>query len=105
MDLRVLEADVEAVSVGYAARHGIQRTDEWLVLKLKEEVGELTQAFLARSGQARGKGVEPEALEYAFRAEVADVFAQVLLIAHRFGVDLPKEVDAKWLVWKPAGSA
>lgn len=86
--------------MGYAARNGIDRTDEWLVLKLNEEVGELTQAFLARSGQSRDRGLSGEEVEVAFRAEVADVFAQVLLIAHRFNVDVLKEVDEKWLVWK-----
>ena len=53
MDVQELSDEVEEVSAFYAERHGIDRTPEWFVLKLGEEVGELTQAFLARSGQAR----------------------------------------------------
>lgn len=86
----------------YAKRHIIDRTDDWFVLKLNEEVGELTQAYLARSGQARDKGRTPVELNEHFRAEVADVLAQVLLIAERFEIDLADEVKRKWLVWKPA---
>jgi NTP pyrophosphatase (non-canonical NTP hydrolase) len=97
-----LSDDVEAVSAYSAQRHDIQRTDDWFVLKLNEEVGELTQAYLARAGQARDKGRTGAELDQDFRSELADVLAQVLLIARRFDVDLTAEVDRKWLVWKPS---
>ncbi|HWU31715.1 MAG TPA: pyrophosphatase [Humibacter sp.] len=102
MQIEDLQHEVESVSDYYAKRHIIDRTDDWFVLKLNEEVGELTQAYLARSGQARDKGRTPVELNEHFRAEVADVLAQVLLIAERFEIDLADEVKRKWLVWKPA---
>lgn len=88
---------VEAVSSKYASRHGITRDDTWFVLKLQEEVGELTQAYLMRAGQARDKGHTPDQLDDAFRAEMADVLAQLLVMARHHGVDLEAEVDRKWL--------
>lgn len=102
MEINALSADVEAVSAFYAERHDIDRTDDWFVLKLNEEVGEFTQAYLARAGQARDKGRTRAEIEGDFRAELADVFAQVLLLARRFDVDLNEEVARKWLVWKPS---
>jgi len=45
--LASLSARVEQVSAGYAREFGIQRDDDWFVLKLAEEVGELTSAYLA----------------------------------------------------------
>lgn len=101
MDIVALKDEVEAVSALYAERHDITRTDDWFILKLGEEVGELTQAYLARSGQAREKGRSVPQREQDFRAELSDVLAQVLLIAHRFDVDLEEEIALKWLVWKP----
>lgn len=101
MDLRKLSDDVEAVSRSYAEKHRIDRTDTWLLLKLQEEVGELTQAFLMRAGQARDKGFSPDQLDVAFRAELADVFCHVLLLARYHGVDLAAEVERKWLPWHP----
>lgn len=92
---------MEAVSAYYARQHGIDRTDSWFLLKLQEELGELTQAFLMRSGQARDKGHPPEQLDAGFRAELADVFCQVLLLARHHGVDLVAETERKWLVWHP----
>lgn len=102
MQIDELSDEVEAVSAHYAERHDIDRTDDWFVLKLNEEVGELTQAYLARAGQARDKGRSDVELERDFRAELADVLAQVLLIARRFDVDLQDEVARKWLVWRPS---
>ncbi|MGN6325207.1 pyrophosphatase [Pseudolysinimonas sp.] len=100
MELEDLQNDIEGVSAYYAERHRIDRTDDWFVLKLNEEVGELTQAYLARTGQARDKGRGPEERDADFRAEVADVLAQVLLVAERFDIDLADEIARKWLIWR-----
>lgn len=51
MQIYELSNEVERVSAFYAERHGIDRTDDWFVLKLNEEVGELTQAYLAAPGR------------------------------------------------------
>jgi NTP pyrophosphatase (non-canonical NTP hydrolase) len=102
MDLEKLADEVEAVSDIYARKHSIERTDTWFLLKLQEEVGELTQAFLMMTGQARDKGRSASELNDDFRAEVADVFSQVLLLARHHGIDLEAAVAEKWLVWNPA---
>jgi NTP pyrophosphatase (non-canonical NTP hydrolase) len=99
MDLRLLADDLEAVSRLYAEQFGIDRDDNWFVLKLQEEVGELTQAFLMRAGQARDKGLSPGELDREFRAELSDVLAQVLIMARHFDVDVQDELELKWL-WR-----
>ena len=50
--LQLLADELETVSCLYAERYGIDRDDNWFVLKLREEVSELTKAFLMRAGQA-----------------------------------------------------
>lgn len=97
VDLRELTDAVEAVSRSYARRHGIEQDATWFLLKLQEEVGELTQAFLMRTGQARDKGLSEQEIDERFRAELADVLCQVLVLARCHGVDLAAEVDRKWL--------
>ncbi len=101
MDLRLLEDDLEAVSRLYAEQFSIDRDDSWFVLKLHEEVGELTQAFLMRAGQARDKGLSPAELDREFRAELSDVLAQVLIMARHFNVDMQGELERKWLSQNP----
>lgn len=66
------------------------------------QIDELTQAHLARAAQARGAARSEAERGADFRAELADVLAQVLLIARRFDVDPQDEVAREWLVWKPS---
>jgi NTP pyrophosphatase (non-canonical NTP hydrolase) len=101
MDLKQLTEEVEAVSRTYAERNGFERDATWLLLKLQEEVGELTQAFLRKTGQGRAKGRTPEEIETSFRSELADVLGHVLLLARHQGIDLQAEVESKWLSRNP----
>lgn len=100
MELKDLADELEIISRVYERRYGVERTDDWLVLKLHEEVGELTQAYLAASGRSRDRGSTGDGLDAAFRAELADVLAQLLLVARRFDVDLEAEVERKWFRWR-----
>ena len=102
MNLQQLTDEVVTVSDIYAGKFGIERDDAWYLLKLQEEIGELTQAFLMRSGQARDKGRSAEEIDSGFRGELADVLCHVLLMAQHHGVDLQAEVERKWLPWNPA---
>jgi NTP pyrophosphatase (non-canonical NTP hydrolase) len=97
MDLRELTAQVEQVSRQYAADFGIDRNSDWQILKLHEEVGELTQVHLMREGQARSKGLSAPDLEEKFAAEIADVICHALLVARHHNVDLESAIEQKWL--------
>lgn len=97
MDVQQLSEAVESVSQIYAETYNIERDAIWFILKLQEEVGELTQSYLMLTGKARVKGKSSEEIHADFYQEVADVFCQVLLLAKFYGVDLEKEIDSKWL--------
>ncbi|MEV6598804.1 pyrophosphatase [Actinoplanes sp. NPDC051346] len=101
MDLVRLTDNAEEISQAYARRHDITRDAAWFLLKLQEEVGELTQAFLMRTGQARPKGHSAQEIDELFQGELADVLCHVLLLARHHGVDLEEAVERKWLAWLP----
>jgi NTP pyrophosphatase (non-canonical NTP hydrolase) len=105
MDLSKLGAEIEAISIRYAEKYDIDRDNNWFVLKLQEELGELIQSYLMMTGQARSKGKTVEEIRRDFEHEIADVFCHILLLAQFNGVDLAKAIDEKWLVWnkEPAG--
>lgn len=100
MDIEQVSQAVEHVSQVYAERFQIERDANWFVLKLQEEVGELVQAYLMLIGKARAKGKSFEEIQADFRKEVADVLCQTLLLARYYDIDVEKEIEAKWLVWK-----
>ena len=98
MDLKTLQAGVLRISDIYAAEHRIDRdkagAGDWALLKLQEELGELTAEHLRLSSRARG---EPNA--EALGDEAADVLGMLLIYCARAGIDLNDAMQRKWLKW------
>jgi NTP pyrophosphatase (non-canonical NTP hydrolase) len=97
--LAEMQADSEAVSRHYAEKFDIRRDDDWYLLKLQEESGELVSAFLRLTGRGRLKGEDAATIRSQFDVELADCFAQILLIAEHYGVDLEAAMERKWFVY------
>ena len=89
-----LGEQVGKVSDIYAARFGVRRDDDWALIKLQEELGELAQAHLRLSSRGRGA-----ADETARADEAADVLCMLLLYCRRFDIDLDAAVARKWLAY------
>ncbi len=81
----------------YAARNGVARGDDWYVLKLSEELGELVQIWMKLTGRGRTNGKDDGELRKSLEDETADLFGHVLLFAERNGLDLASAVERKWL--------
>ena len=99
LTLAGLTADVLRISDIYAAEHSIDRDRDWPLLKLQEELGELTAEHLRLSGRARGT---PD--ETALGDEAADVLGMLLIYCARAGIDLEQAMQRKWLKWLDAGA-
>lgn len=72
MDLEEITDRVDLVYREYVRRRGFTQDATWYLLKLQEEVGELTLAVLMRTGQARQKGLTATEIDERSRAELAD---------------------------------
>ena len=94
--LKDLMEQFEMASARYAADNGMARDDDWLVLKLQEEMGELIQIWNKVTGRGRRKGMSDAELATALADETADVLGHILLFAHRNGLDLTAAVERKW---------
>jgi NTP pyrophosphatase (non-canonical NTP hydrolase) len=97
VEINELSERIEKLSARYGEDLGFERTGDWFLLKLQEEVGELTQAHLQITGRARTKGRSSAEIRATFELEFADVLCQLLLLARHHDVDLPDAVDRKWL--------
>ncbi len=102
MNIDKITQEIEAISKAYVSQFNIEPDDDWYILKLQEELGELIQAYLMMVGQARQKGKTKKEITESFNKEVADVFAHTLLLAKHFKVNLPHEIKGKWLSWGKA---
>ena len=98
MKIADLKADVLRISDIYAREHSIDRDragdGDWALLKLQEELGELTKEHLNLSGRARGKP-DTEALA----DEAADVLGMLLIYCNHAGIDIEAAMQRKWLKW------
>lgn len=81
----------------YARVHNIPRSADWYLLKLTEELGELTAEHLLIGGRAKpnadGSGGTREALEN----EAADLFGQFVLYLRENDIDIEAAIARKWL--------
>ncbi|WP_339928800.1 phosphoribosyl-ATP pyrophosphohydrolase [uncultured Brevundimonas sp.] len=94
MNLSDLTASVLRISDIYAAEHNIDRDRDWALLKLQEELGELTAEHLRLTGRARGTPDKDKLGD-----EAADVLGMLLLYCDRAGIDLETAMQRKWLHW------
>lgn len=94
--LEELGDKVQRVSDIYARNCDIRRDDDWYVLKLQEELGELVAEFLRLSGRGRMKDMLPADARLALENEAADVLAMLLLFARNENIDLEAVLRRKW---------
>jgi NTP pyrophosphatase (non-canonical NTP hydrolase) len=87
---------VAEVSDTYASRNAIARDDDWFLLKLQEELGELTAGYLKTTGRGRLKGADAATVSLALEDEAADVLAMLILFARHNGIDLDAALERKW---------
>ena len=98
MDLETVTIQFESISADYAQKFSVERTADWFLLKLTEEVGELIQSYLRYAGQARENDMSEAELRRDLENELADVLGMTLLVANHYNIDLEDAVSRKWLV-------
>jgi NTP pyrophosphatase (non-canonical NTP hydrolase) len=92
-----LTEQFEAASADYVETHGMVCDADWFLLKLPEEMGELTQAWNRATGRGRKKGRSDEDLARDLADETADLLGHVLLFARNNRIDLASAIERKWL--------
>lgn len=96
MHLNDIALRIENLSTQYAEVYGILRSAEWALLKLTEELGELTQAHLTATGQSKDRGLTPDEQQHLVAAELGDVLGMCLVYAKQFGIEPEKAIAEKW---------
>jgi NTP pyrophosphatase (non-canonical NTP hydrolase) len=99
LTLADLGKDVVRISEIYASEHAIDRDRDWALLKLQEELGELTAEHLRLTGRGRGT---PDTV--ALGNEAADVLGMLLIYCDHAGIDIEAAMQRKWLKWLDRGA-
>jgi NTP pyrophosphatase (non-canonical NTP hydrolase) len=96
MNLKEISEKLGRVSDIYAQKFEIRRDDDWFVLKIQEELGELSSAHLKLTQRARIGSETKNDLEQNLKDEIADVIALTLLFAKHKGIDVEQALENKW---------
>lgn len=101
MTIPELTERVKLVADQYGKEFNVTYTDDWFLLKLQEELGEMTRAHLARTERTRHKPSSNQEATNALAEEIADVFSYVLIFAQRSGINIEEAVTKKWFKYLP----
>ena len=98
MDFKELEKKVVENAINYGKNYNIKIDEDFALLKLYEEVGELAQAILIHRKKSRPeKHVSEELSKKEVAKELADVIGMIIVNAHLLGIDLEDAIDKKWI--------
>ncbi len=97
MNLSEMASKLLEVSDIYADKFEIKRDPDWYLLKIQEELGELTSAHLKLTARARVGNSTKDELEKNLSDEIADVIAMTILYAKHKGIDVEDAIEKKWL--------
>ncbi len=81
----------------YARVHDIERSADWYLLKLTEELGELTAEHLLMTGRAKRSADDSGDAREALENEAADLFGQLVLYLRANEIDIEAAIERKWL--------
>ncbi len=105
MQFRTIEKKVVANAFRYGREFKVKIDEDFALLKLVEEVGELAQAILIHRKKSRPeKHLPAAASKQEVAKELADVIGMAMVTAKLLNINLEEAIDKKWIsrVWLKA---
>ncbi len=97
MQFKELQKDVIKVAEKYSKKNKIKIDKDFALLKLYEEVGELTQDILVAKKKSRPeKFVSAKKSKENIAKEMADVLGILIINAYLWNIDLEQAIKNKW---------
>jgi NTP pyrophosphatase (non-canonical NTP hydrolase) len=98
MELKQLQNEASAVFLNNLKRDSIKATEDYLILKLTEELGEFVQSFLVHRKRCRPvKYLSAQESKKELSKELADVLGLIFVIAKTSKIDLEEALIKKWI--------
>ena len=98
MTFEELQKGVLKVAEVYGERFGVTIDQDFVLLKLYEEVGEYAQAVLVHRKKSKPEKHRSEKESKKLIAnELADIIGLTIMNANLFGIDLESVIREKWL--------
>ena len=98
MEFKQLQEEVTKIFLANLKRDNIELSDDYLMLKISEELGELMQSYIVHKKKCRPeKYMTAEESKKALAKELADVVGLVFVISKSLNIDLEESIIKKWI--------
>jgi len=98
MEIKQLQKEASKVFLDNLKRDNIKTSDDYLLLKLTEEVGEFAQSYLVHKKRCRpGKYLSSPESKKELSKELSDVLGLVFVIAQNLDIDVEEALVKKWI--------
>jgi len=98
MKFKDIQQKVVENAIRYGKEYNVKIDEDFALIKLYEEVGELSQAILIHRKKSRPeKHVAENVSKREVAKELADVVGMAMVNAHLLGIDLEEAIDKKWI--------
>lgn len=98
MDFEELQNKVYQNAINYGKNYDIEIDEDFALLKLYEEAGELAQAVLIHNKKSRPeKHISEDDSKRRVAEELADVIGLAIVIAKVMDIDITQSLEDKWI--------
>ncbi len=98
MDFKELEKKVIKNAERYCRECGIKLDEDFALLKLYEEVGELAQNILIHRKKCRKeKYLSKEKSKDELAKEMADILGMLIVVSYVLEIDMEEAIKKKWI--------
>ena len=98
MEFKDIERKVVENAISYGREYNIEIDEDFALIKLYEEIGELSQAILIHRKKSRPeKHLQEDVSKKEIAKELADVVGMAMVNAHLLGINLEDAISKKWI--------
>ncbi len=98
MEFKNLQKKAIQNAINYGKNYNVKIDEDFALLKLYEEVGELAQTILIHKKKCRPeKYLTEEKSKKAIEEELADILGIVIINAYILDIDLEEAINQKWI--------
>ena len=98
MEFKEIKEKVIKTAENYCEKYNVKLDEDFAILKLYEEVGELSQDILIHRKKCRPeKYVSQEKSKEELGKELADVLGILITLSHLLDIDLEDALNKKWI--------
>ena len=98
MELKQLQDQASKMFLNNLTRDNIEASQDYLIMKLTEELGEFVQSFLVHKKRCRPeKYMSAQKSKRELSKELADVLGIIFVIAKTMKIDIEEALIKKWI--------